>query len=112
MISTKGSYLRRSLALAAVIGEHGLSVGDSFARLVGATYLGLGVMAVVIIPGLLLLARIPFRPFLLAAREPVLIAIRRNRHATDQVHDEVWPPRFGGARVEVLAQASVRLEGR
>ena len=61
-------------AMAAVIGEHGLSVGESFVRLVVATYLGLGVMVVFVIPGLLRLARVPFRPFLLAAREPVLIA--------------------------------------
>jgi proton glutamate symport protein len=61
-------------AMAAVVGEHGLSVGESFARLAGATYLGLGVMALVVTPVMLRLARVPLRPFLLAAREPVLIA--------------------------------------
>ncbi len=61
-------------AMAAVVGEHGLSVGESFVRLVAATYFGLGVMVIVVIPGLLWLARVPIRSFLVAVREPFLIA--------------------------------------
>lgn len=61
-------------AMAAVIGEHGLAVGESFVRLVAATYFGLGVMVLVVIPGLLWFARVPIRSFLVAVREPFLIS--------------------------------------
>jgi proton glutamate symport protein len=61
-------------AMAYIVGEHGLTVGESLVRLISATYLGLGLMVLVVIPVLLRYARVPLRPFLRAAHEPVLIA--------------------------------------
>ncbi|MHC4147459.1 MAG: dicarboxylate/amino acid:cation symporter [Planctomycetota bacterium] len=61
-------------AMASIVGEHGLTVGESLVRLISATYLGLGMMVLVVIPVLLRYARAPLRPFLRAAHEPVLIA--------------------------------------
>jgi len=61
-------------AMAAIVGKHGLAIGESFVRLTLATYLGLAVMVVIVIPALLKLAGAPIRPFIKAAKEPALLA--------------------------------------
>lgn len=61
-------------AAAAVVGRHGLSIGESFVRLAVATYLGLAVAMLIVMPVLLALARVPLGRFVRAAREPFLLA--------------------------------------
>ncbi len=61
-------------AIAAIVGEHGFVVGETFVKLIIATYIGLAVIILVILPTLLLYSRIPLIEFIKALKEPVLIA--------------------------------------
>ena len=48
----------------------------------------------------------------LARRQPVLIAELGDRHAADQLHDEIRPARVGGAGVEDLGDVGVVHQGQ
>jgi len=61
-------------AAAALVGKHGLQVGESFARLTVAVYLGLGLVLVGLYPLLCLWFRVPVGGFTRAVRAPFAIA--------------------------------------
>lgn len=61
-------------AIAAVVGEHGLSVLVNLSKLIGSLYLALGIfIGIVLIPAALLI-RLPLKRFFNAVKEPALLA--------------------------------------
>lgn len=61
-------------AMAATVGEHGLTVLISLGKLVGTLYLALFIFITCILLPIALLAKVPLRNFVSAVREPVLLA--------------------------------------
>jgi proton glutamate symport protein len=61
-------------AMAATVGKHGLSVLWSLGQLIGALYLALLVFVLIVLLPIALIARVPLKQFLLAVKEPVLLA--------------------------------------
>lgn len=61
-------------AAAAIVGKHGLAVGESFALYVLSVYVGLGLLLLVLFPALCWAFRIPLRRFYHAVKEPFAIA--------------------------------------
>ncbi|MBX9686184.1 MAG: cation:dicarboxylase symporter family transporter [Candidatus Obscuribacterales bacterium] len=61
-------------AMAATVGEHGITVLVSLGKLVGTLYLALFVFIMIVLLPVALLARVPLRKFVAAAQEPVLLA--------------------------------------
>lgn len=61
-------------AMAATIGHQGLGVLTYLGMLIGSLYLALIVFVVVVLGAVMLIARVPIRPFLRAIREPFTLA--------------------------------------
>ncbi len=61
-------------AAAAVVGKHGLSIGENLLTLVLTVWFGLAVVLLVVFPALALVFRVPLRGLIRAARDPVVIS--------------------------------------
>jgi proton glutamate symport protein len=61
-------------AMAATVGQHGLSVLASLGQLVGSLYLALVLFTIVVLGAIIAICRIPAKSFVNAVREPALIA--------------------------------------
>jgi proton glutamate symport protein len=61
-------------AMAATVGQHGLSVLASLGQLVGSLYLALVLFTIVVLGAIIAICRIPAKRFVNAVREPALIA--------------------------------------
>jgi len=61
-------------AMAATVGHHGLGVLLSLGKLIGTLYLALAIFVLAVLLPIALMARVPLKKFLVAVREPVLLA--------------------------------------
>lgn len=61
-------------AMAATVGEHGLTVLVSLGKLVGTLYLALVIFVLCVLLPIAVLARVPLKKFLEAVREPFILA--------------------------------------
>jgi len=61
-------------AMAATIGHQGLDILKSLGLLIGSLYIALILFVVVVFGAVMMIARIPLRPFLKAVREPFTLA--------------------------------------
>jgi proton glutamate symport protein len=61
-------------AMAVTVGTKGVGVLFGLGKLIATMYVALAIFVVFVLGVVMLLARIPFRPFMTAIREPVLIA--------------------------------------
>lgn len=61
-------------AMAATVGEHGLTVLVSLGKLVGTLYLALVIFVIAVLLPIAIMARVPLKKFLAAVREPFILA--------------------------------------
>ncbi|MBX9569756.1 MAG: cation:dicarboxylase symporter family transporter [Candidatus Obscuribacterales bacterium] len=61
-------------AMAATVGEHGLTVLVSLGKLVGTLYLALAIFVLAVLLPIAIMARVPLKKFLGAVREPFILA--------------------------------------
>lgn len=61
-------------AAAAMVGQHGLAIGENLLRLILTVYLGLAIVSLLVFPLLIRIYKIPFGGLFRAAKDPVIIS--------------------------------------